>query len=149
MTSELGLDSSMSLHLSTVACDKMTERIHVVIAAVRSDLTRIHSRISEGGVGVAKTTLKRRHKISIGSSTTSYTMSPLSPKTPLPSPRWPLQHSRPNQLPSVRDSRQGGETDKRRFFGDDWNRTLPPVGLARDVSRQKGSQRRQGTFLAS
>ena len=149
MTSELGVDSSMSVHLTTVACDKTAERIHVAIAAVRNDLARIHRRISEGGV--TKATVRRRHKISVGSSTTGYAISPLSPKTPLPtsSPRWPLQHSKPSQLSPLRDPRQTGDTDKRRFFGDDWNRTLAPVGLARDVSRQKGSQRTQGTFLAS
>ena len=149
MTSELGVDSSISFHLTKVSCNKTAERIHIAIAAVRNDLARIHRRISESTV--TKATVRRRHKFSVGSSITGYTMSPLSPKTPLPtsSRRWPLQHSKPSQLSPLRDRRHTGDTDKRRFFGDDWSRTLAPVGLARDISRQKGSQRRQGTFLAS
>lgn len=135
-----------------MAYDRAAERIHGAIATVNNDLARIHRRINESGM-TATTTLKHKHKISVGSTGSSNTTSPLSPKTPLPSPspRWPLQHqrSRPNQLPSVRDSRQSGEPEKRRFFGDDWNRTLPAVSHAMDGSRQKGSHRKQGTFLAS
>ena len=108
MSSELGVDSRMSLHLTTVACDKTAERIHVAVAAVRNDLACIHRRIGEGGV--TKATVRRRHKISVGSSTSGYTMSPLSPKTPLPtsSPRRPLQHSKPSQLSPLRDPRHTG-----------------------------------------
>ena len=74
MTSELGVDSSMSFHLTKVACDKTAERIHIAIAAVRNDLARIHRRISESRV--IKATVRRRHKLSVGSSITGYTMSP-------------------------------------------------------------------------
>ena len=125
----------------------------MAIAAVKNDLGRAYKRITESSLDT-KATVKRNQKISIGSIGSRSGVSPLSSKTPLasPSPRWPLQQSKQNLLPPVRNSQQIGnvESEKRRIFGDDWNRTLQQqVSVAKDITRQKGGQRKKATFIPS